>query len=37
MSKLSKSLNDAKVACIMNGVYMKHLLYADNLVLIAPY
>ena len=36
MNKLSKTLNDAKVGCIMNGVYMNHLMYTDDLVLIAP-
>ena len=36
MNKLSSTLNDAKVGCIMNGVYMNHLMYADDLVLIAP-
>ena len=36
MDKLSCTLNDAKAGCIMNGVYMSHLIYADDLVLIAP-
>ena len=36
MNKLSSTLNDAKVGCITNGVYMNHLMYADDLVLIAP-
>ena len=36
MDKLSCTLNDAKAGCIMNGVYMNHLMYADDLVLIAP-
>ena len=36
MNKLSSTLNDAKVGCIMNDVYMNHLMYADDLVLIAP-
>ena len=36
MNKLSSALNDAKVGCITNGVYMNHLMYADDLVLIAP-
>ena len=35
-NKLSSTLNDAKVGCITNGVYMNHLMYADDLVLIAP-
>ena len=36
MDKLSCTLNDVKAGCIMNGVYMNHLMYADDLVLIAP-
>ena len=36
MDKLSCTLNDAEAGCIMNGVYMNHLMYADDLVLIAP-
>ena len=35
MDKLSCTLNDAKAGCIMNGVYMNDLMYADDLVLIA--
>ena len=36
MDKLSCTLNDTKAGYIMNGVYMNHLMYADDLVLIAP-
>ena len=36
MNKLSSTLNDAKVGCVMNGVYINDLMYADDLVLIAP-
>ena len=36
MDKLSCTLTDAKAGCIMNGVHMNHLMYADDLVLIAP-
>ena len=38
MNKLSSTLiiNDAKVGCIMNGFYINHLMYADDLVLVAP-
>ena len=36
MNDLSNSLNDAKVGCSMNGVIINHLMYADDLLLIAP-
>ena len=29
-------LSNAKVACLMNGIYLNHLMYDDDVVLIAP-
>ena len=36
MDDLSTILNVSKVGCIMNGVNYNHLMYADDLVLLAP-
>ena len=36
MDDLSHVLNESKVGCMMNGVYINHLMYADDTVLIAP-
>jgi hypothetical protein len=36
MDDLSTILNMSKVGCIMNGVKCNHLMYADDLVLLAP-
>ena len=36
MNDLSVQLNDLPVGCCLNGVNMNHLLYADDMVLIAP-
>ena len=33
---LSQGGNNAKVGCTMNEVIINHLMYADDLVLIAP-
>ena len=36
MDDLSKTLNQAKVGCMFNGTCFNHLMYADDMVLIAP-
>ena len=36
MDSLSRKLNDSRIGCYAGGVIINHLLYADDLVLIAP-
>ena len=36
LDDLSVALNDSKVGCMINAVYMNHLFYADDSVLLAP-
>ena len=36
MDNFSKELNKLKVGCIVNGVIANHLIYADDMVLMAP-
>ena len=36
MDDLSKLLNNSQVGCCLNGVFVNHLLYADDTVLLAP-
>jgi endonuclease/exonuclease/phosphatase family metal-dependent hydrolase len=36
MDELSNVLNNANVGCTMNGVTFNHLMYADDLVVMAP-
>ena len=36
MDDLSKELNKLKANCIVNGVIANHLIYADDMVLMAP-
>ena len=33
---LSHDLNDMKIGCNFNGIYVNHLVYADDTVLLAP-
>ena len=36
MDELSVTLSNANLGCVMNGVFFNHLMYADDLVVIAP-
>ena len=36
MDELNNTLNYIKSGCLMNGVTFNHLIYSDDLVLIAP-
>ena len=36
MNDLSDRLNKLKIRCCINGIVVNHIMYADDLVLIAP-
>lgn len=36
MDELSVTLSNANLGCVMNGVFFNHLMYADDLVVLAP-
>ena len=36
MDDLSDRLNKLKIGCCINGIVVNHIMYADDLVLIAP-
>ena len=36
INKLSVELNKCSIGCLLDQVYVNHLLYADNTVLISP-
>ena len=36
MDDLSTTLNESKIGCVINNIYINHLCYADDTVLIAP-
>ena len=36
MDNLSKELNNLKAGCIVNGGIANHLIYADDMVIMAP-
>ena len=36
MNDISNTLNSSRQGCIINGVPVNHIMYADDVVLIAP-